>query len=143
VAIRAVTLADTTPNVLITRRFACGHDEGLVSSPKKNPGKFHCSSGTGSSDHSYGGSVQAGAGSPLHVPYKGGVPARPNHGKQIDIFVQTSAPSQLIKAGKMKALAVTATARNRRFRSADRRGGRISRTCGDSWQAAAVPAKTR
>ena len=48
-----ITLAVTTPNVLITKpQLAAGSLKELVDYVKKNPGKLsYCSSGTGSSDH--------------------------------------------------------------------------------------------
>jgi tripartite-type tricarboxylate transporter receptor subunit TctC len=48
-----ITLAVTTPNVLITKpQLAAGSLKELVDYMKKNPGKLsYCSSGTGSSDH--------------------------------------------------------------------------------------------
>src|SRR5256885_1780010 len=48
-----ITLAVTTPNVLITKpELAAGSMKELVDFAKKNPGKLsYCSSGTGSSDH--------------------------------------------------------------------------------------------
>jgi len=48
-----ITLAVTTPNVLITRPdLPAGTMKELVEFAKKNPGKIsYCSSGTGSSDH--------------------------------------------------------------------------------------------
>src|SRR5438067_2194152 len=70
-----VTLAVTTPNVLITKPdLAANSIKELVEMAKKNPGKLsYCSSGTGSSDHltgelwKQGSSIQA-----VHVPYRGG-----------------------------------------------------------------------
>ena len=48
-----ITLAVTTPNVLITKpTLAAGSLKALVEEMRKNPGKLsYCSSGTGSSDH--------------------------------------------------------------------------------------------
>src|SRR5678809_178622 len=70
-----VTLAVTTPNVLITKpTLAAASVKDLVAEMKKNPGKLsYCSSGTGSSDHLTAELLSQVAGiSAVHVPYKGG-----------------------------------------------------------------------
>ena len=70
-----LTLAVTTPNVLITRPdLPAGTMKELVEFAKKNPGRIsYCSSGTGSSDHLTGEVFKQGAGiTAVHVPYKGG-----------------------------------------------------------------------
>ena len=69
---RPLTLAVTTPNVLITRpSLAANTVAELVDYAKKNPGKVsYCSSGTGSSDHLTGEVFKQIAGvSAVHVPY--------------------------------------------------------------------------
>src|SRR5512132_884876 len=70
-----ITLAVTTPNVLITRPdLPANSMKELVEFAKKNPGKLsYCSSGTGSSDHLTGEVFKQAAGvAAVHVPYKGG-----------------------------------------------------------------------
>src|SRR6187399_2948156 len=59
-----LTLAVTTPNVLITRPdLPANSMKELVEFAKKNPGKVsYCSSGTGSSDHLTGEVFKQGAG---------------------------------------------------------------------------------
>src|SRR5512135_716304 len=67
-----ITLAVTTPNVLIARpSLPAGTAKELVEHAKKNPGKLsYCSSGTGSSDHLTGELLkQAAEIQAVHVPY--------------------------------------------------------------------------
>ena len=143
-----ITLAVTTPNVLVTRPdLPANTMKDLVEFAKKNPGKLsYCSSGTGSSDHLTGEVFKQGAGaSAVHVPYKGGAACQTDiMGKQIDIsFQNLGAVTNYIKAGKMKALAVTATVRNPQIPNVPT----VVETgfpdlVVTSWQAAAAPAKT-
>ena len=143
-----ITLAVTTPNALVTRPdLPANSMKDLVEFAKNNPGKLsYCSSGTGSSDHLTGEVFKQGAGvSAVHVPYKGGAACQTDiMGKQIDIsFQNLGAVSNYIKAGKMKALAVTATARSPQLPNVPTA---IEAGFPDlvvtSWQAAAAPAKT-
>ena len=143
-----ITLAVTTPNALVTRPdLPADTMKELVEFAKKNPGKLsYCSSGTGSSDHLTGEVFKQGAGvSAVHVPYKGGAACQTDiMGKQIDIsFQNLGAVTNYIKAGKMKALAVTATARSPQIPNVPTA---IEAGFPDlvvtSWQAAAAPAKT-
>jgi tripartite-type tricarboxylate transporter receptor subunit TctC len=143
-----ITLAVTTPNVLIGRPdLPAGTMKELVEFAKKNPGKLsYCSSGTGSSDHLTGEVFKQGAGvSAVHVPYKGGAACQTDiMGKQIDIsFQNLGAVTNYIKAGKMKALAVTASARNPQIPNVPTAGeAGFPDLVVTSWQAAAAPAKT-
>jgi len=143
-----ITLAVTTPNVLITRPdLPANTMKELVEFAKKNPGKLsYCSSGTGSSDHLTGEVFKQGAGvAAVHVPYKGGAACQTDiMGKQIDIsFQNLGAVTNYIRAGKMKALAVTAASRNPQIPGVPTT---IESGFADlvvtSWQAAAAPAKT-
>ena len=143
-----LTLAVTTPNVLITRPdLPAGTMNELVEYAKKNPGKVsYCSSGTGSSDHLTGEVFKQGANiTAVHVPYKGGAACQTDiMGKQIDIsFQNLGAVTNYIKAGKMKALAVTATARNPQIPNVPTAAeAGFPDLVVTSWQAAAVPART-
>lgn len=143
-----ITLAVTTPNALVTRPdLPANSMKELVEFAKKNPGKLsYCSSGTGSSDHLTGEVFKQGAGvTAVHVPYKGGAACQTDiMGKQIDIsFQNLGAVTNYIKAGKMKALAVTATARSPQIPNVPTA---IEAGFPDlvvtSWQAAAAPART-
>jgi tripartite-type tricarboxylate transporter receptor subunit TctC len=143
-----LTLAVTTPNVLITRPdLPANSMKELVEFAKKNPGKLsYCSSGTGSSDHLTGEVFKQGAGIfAVHVPYRGGAACQTDiMGSQIDLsFQNLGAVTNYIKAGKMKALAVTAATRNPALPNVPTTGeAGFKDMIVTSWQAAAAPAKT-
>ncbi len=143
-----ITLAVTTPNALVARPdLPANSIKELVEFAKKNPGKLsYCSSGTGSSDHLTGEVFKQAAGvTAVHVPYKGGAACQTDiMGRQIDIsFQNLGAVTNYIRAGKMKALAVTAASRNPQIPNvptATEAG--FPDLVVTSWQAAAAPAKT-
>jgi tripartite-type tricarboxylate transporter receptor subunit TctC len=143
-----LTLAVTTPNVLVTRPdLPANSMKELVEFAKKNPGRLsYCSSGTGSSDHLTGEVFKQGAGIfAVHVPYRGGAACQTDiMGSQIDLsFQNLGAVTNYIKAGKMKALAVTASARNPALPNVPTTGeAGFKDMVVTSWQAAAAPAKT-
>lgn len=143
-----ITLAVTTPNVLITRPdLPANTMKELVEFAKKNPGKLsYCSSGTGSSDHLTGEVFKQGAGIfAVHVPYRGGAACQVDiMGSQIDLsFQNLGAVTNYIKGGKMKALAVTAATRNPSLPNVPTTGeAGFKDMVVTSWQAAAAPAKT-
>ena len=143
-----ITLAVTTPNVLITKpTLQFNSLKELVEHLKKNPGKLaYCSSGSGSSDHLTAELLKQAAGvDAVHVPYKGGAACQTDiMGNQVDFsFQNLGAVTNYIKGKRMKALAVTAKARHPQLPdvpSAPEAGfGDLVVT---SWQAAAAPAKT-
>jgi tripartite-type tricarboxylate transporter receptor subunit TctC len=143
-----ITLAVTTPNVLITKpALAAQSLKELVEFAKKNPGKLsYCSSGTGSSDHLTAELLNQMAGiSVLHVPYKGGAACQTDiMGGQVDLsFQNLGAVTNYIKGKRMKALAVTAKERHSQLPdvpSVAQAG--FPDLVVTSWQAAAAPAKT-
>ena len=143
-----ITLAVTTPNVLITKpTLAPASLQELVALMKKNPGKLsYCSSGTGSSDHLTAELLkQMSASDAVHVPYKGGAACQTDiMGNQVDFsFQNLGAVTNYIKGGRMKALAVTAGKRHPQLPdvpSASEAG--FADLVVTSWQAAAAPAKT-
>jgi tripartite-type tricarboxylate transporter receptor subunit TctC len=143
-----VTLAVTTPNVLITKpALATNSMKELVDYAKKNPGKLsYCSSGTGSSDHLTAELLNQVAGiSAVHVPYKGGAACQTDiMGGQVDIsFQNLGAVTNYIRGNRMKALAVTAKARNPQLPNVPTTAeGGFPDLVVTSWQAAAAPAKT-
>src|SRR5262245_49521053 len=143
-----VTLAVTTPNVLITKpALPAAALKELVEQMKKNPGKLsYCSSGTGSSDHLTAELLKQASGTDaVHIPYKGGAACQTDlMGNQVDFsFQNMGAVTNYIKGGRMKALAVTAKARNPQLPEvpAAAEAG-VPDLVVTSWQAAAAPAKT-
>ena len=143
-----ITLAVTTPNILITRPdLPAGSMKELVEFVKKNPGKLsYCSSGTGSSDHLTGEVFKQGAGIfALHVPYRGGAACQTDlMGSQIDVsFQNLGAVTSYIKGGRMKALAVTASTRHPQLPNVPTTAeAGFKDLVVTSWQAVAAPAKT-
>ena len=143
-----ITLAVTTPNVLITRPdLAANSLQELVQLAKKNPGRLsYCSSGTGSSDHLTAELLKQMSGTfAVHVPYRGGAACQTDiMGSQVDYsFQNLGAVTNYIKAGRMKALAVTAKSRHSQLPnvpSVPEAG--FPDLVVTSWQAAAAPAKT-
>ena len=143
-----VTLAVTTPNVLITKPgLAASSMKELVEFAKKNPGKLsYCSSGTGSSDHLTAELLNQVAGiSMVHVPYKGGAACQTDiMGGQVDIsFQNLGAVTNYIRGNRMKALAVTAKGRHPQLPDVPTTAQEgFPDLVVTSWQAAAAPAKT-
>jgi tripartite-type tricarboxylate transporter receptor subunit TctC len=143
-----ITLAVTTPNVLITKpALAANSMKELVDYAKKNPGKLsYCSSGTGSSDHLTAELLNQVAGiSAVHVPYKGGAACQTDiMGGQVDIsFQNLGAVTNYIRGNRMKALAVTARARNPQLPNVPTTAeGGYPDLVVTSWQAVAAPVKT-
>jgi tripartite-type tricarboxylate transporter receptor subunit TctC len=143
-----ISLAVTTPNVLITKpTLAANSVKELIAFAKKNPGKLsYCSSGTGSSDHLTAELLKQAAGiDAVHVPYKGGAACQTDiMGNQVDFsFQNLGAVTNYIKGNRMKALAVTAKARHPQLPETP---SAIEAGAPDlivtSWQAVAAPAKT-
>ena len=143
-----ITLAVTTPNVLITRPdLPAGSMKELMDYAKKNPSKLsYCSSGTGSSDHLTGELWKQGSGLfAVHVPYRGGAACQTDiMGSQVDIsFQNLGAVTNYIRGNRMKALAVTAKNRHPQLPNVPTT---VEEGFPDlvvtSWQAAAAPAKT-
>ena len=116
-----ITGVARVPNVLVmspevAARLGIAGVADLVAYAKKNPGKLNYGSGgTGSAGHLAGEMFKAQAGVYMvHIPYAGGNPAQlALLAGQVDLnFDNLAAASANIKAGKLKALAVTTTARS-------------------------------
>ena len=141
-----ISLAVTTPNVLITKpTLPAKSVKELIEADKK--GKLsYCSSGTGSSDHLTAELLkQISGGSAIHVPYRGGAACQTDiMGNQVDYsFQNLGAVTNYIKGGRMKALAVTAKTRHPQLPDVPTivEAG-FADVIVTSWQAAAAPAKT-
>jgi tripartite-type tricarboxylate transporter receptor subunit TctC len=141
-----ISLAVTTPNVLITKpTLPAKSVKELVELDKKGRLSY-CSSGTGSSDHLTAELLkQLSGGQAVHVPYRGGAACQTDiMGNQVDYsFQNLGAVTNYIKSGRMKALAVTAKTRNPQLPdvpTAVEAG--FPDLVVTSWQAAAAPAKT-
>lgn len=111
-----LSLAVRTPNVLVMNpAFPVNDVHELIEHLKKNPDKItFASSGSGSSDHLTAALFwQKTQTSGIHVPYRGGGPAINDlvAGHADVSFQNLGAISEQVKAGKLKALAVTGEAR--------------------------------
>jgi tripartite-type tricarboxylate transporter receptor subunit TctC len=112
-----ITVAVQAPNVLVVPGNSPHKSVAdVIANEKKTPGKMSfASSGNGSSDHLTVELFWQQTGTTgLHVPYKGGAPAISDLlGGQVDAsFQNVNAVLQHIKAGKLKALAVTGAQRS-------------------------------
>jgi tripartite-type tricarboxylate transporter receptor subunit TctC len=141
-----VSLAVTTPNVLITKPILpAASVKELVDADRKGRLSY-CSSGTGSSDHLTAELLkQIAGGAAVHVPYRGGAACQTDiMGNQVDYsFQNLGAVTNYIKAGRMKALAVTAKTRHPQLPDVPTAAeAGFADLVVTSWQAAAAPAKT-
>jgi tripartite-type tricarboxylate transporter receptor subunit TctC len=105
------------PNVmLVTPSFPAKTVPEFVAYAKANPGKIAMGSpGSGTSQHLSGELFKMLTGvNMVHVPYRGGVPAITDLlGGQVQVvFSATSDPIESIRAGKLRALAVTTARRS-------------------------------
>ncbi len=107
-----VSLLVVAPNMLVVHpSFPASSVRELVALVKAKPGQYSfASSGNGSAQHLAAELFKAEAGLfMVHIPYRGGGPALVDvMGGQVPIFFGNMAStSQHVKAGKLKALAVT------------------------------------
>jgi tripartite-type tricarboxylate transporter receptor subunit TctC len=112
-----ITVAVRAPNVLVASpNFPANSVAELIAALKKTPGKIaFASSGAGSSDHLTAALFWQKTGTDgIHVPYKGGAPAIADllAGHTDVSFQNINAVISHIKAGKLKALAITSEARS-------------------------------
>jgi len=112
-----ITVAVASPNVLVVPADSPHKSVAdVIAYLKANPGKMtFASAGNGSSDHLTAELFWQQTGtSGVHVPYKGGAPAHTDlMGGQVNAsFQNINAVVQYIKAGKMRALAITSPQRS-------------------------------
>jgi len=108
--VAVATLAKVSIVVTALPAFPAKSFQEFLALAKANPGKYKCgTAGNGTMGHLCLEALQAAAGVDIvHVPYRGGAPALNDLlGGHIDVLIDGSALSQ-VKAGKLKALAVTA-----------------------------------
>jgi len=116
-----LTLVARVPNVLVmnveaVQRLRIGSVRDLVAYAKANPGKLNYGSGgNGSAGHLAGEMFKAKAGVfMVHIPYAGGPPAQlALLSGQVDLtFDNLAAASANIRAGKLRAIAMTTARRS-------------------------------
>jgi tripartite-type tricarboxylate transporter receptor subunit TctC len=142
-----ISVLVSTPNVLVVpanSKFNTAQE--LAAFIKANPGKLsYASSGAGSSDHLTAELYKKAVGGfAVHIPYRGGAPAMQDIiAGQADFMFSNLGPAMpFIKAGRMKALMLTAgkpTPLLPDLPIAARTGAALEVT---SWQAVAAPAGT-
>ncbi len=113
-----ITLLATTPNVLVVNpSLPVNSVKDLVAYAKANPGKLAFGSGSnGSAGHLAGELFKVDTGTDIiHVPYKGGAPATQAllAGDVQFMFDNLANATPQVKAGKLKALAVTTAQRSK------------------------------
>jgi tripartite-type tricarboxylate transporter receptor subunit TctC len=118
----------------------------LIADAKANPGKINMASGgVGSSQHVYGELFKMMTGvDMLHVPYRGGGPALTDLlAGQVPVMFDTLATSiEHIKAGKLRALAVTSATRSDVLPDIPTVGDFVPGYEGTGWQGVGAPRKT-
>jgi tripartite-type tricarboxylate transporter receptor subunit TctC len=105
------------PNVMVVNQLAPAKTvPEFIAYAKANPGKISmASAGNGSSQHLSGELFKMIAGvNMVHVPYRGGGPALTDLlGGQVQVyFASTASSDEYIRAGKLRALAVTTATRS-------------------------------
>ena len=112
-----ITVAVQAPNVLAVPANSPHKSlADVIAYHKANPGKMSfASAGNGSSDHLTAELFWQQTGTTgLHIPYKGGAPAMADLiGGQVDAtFMNINTAVPLVKAGKLRALAITSAKRS-------------------------------
>ncbi len=113
-----ISLVVVIPNVLVTNPAALPANDvaSIIDFAKKNAGKVNCASGSnGSAGHLGCELFRLSTGASItHVPYKGGGPAMTDLlGGQVQMMFDNMASAMpQIKAGKLKAFAVTTPTRS-------------------------------
>lgn len=139
------------PNVLVmnvetARRLAINNLNDLIAYARAHPGKLsYGSGGNGSAGHLAGELFKTRAGVfAVHIPYNGGNPAQLGLlGGHVDFNfdnLATAAPN--IRAGKLKALAVTSLARSRYLPDAPPMADTLPGFTLDTWWGLVAPAAT-
>jgi tripartite-type tricarboxylate transporter receptor subunit TctC len=113
-----ITLLAVTPNVLVVNpSLPVNSVKDLVAYAKANPGKLSFGSGSnGSAGHLAGELFKVDTGTDIvHIPYKGGAPATQAllAGDVQFMFDNLANATAQVKAGKLKALAVTTAQRSK------------------------------
>ncbi|MEO8302998.1 MAG: tripartite tricarboxylate transporter substrate binding protein [Betaproteobacteria bacterium] len=143
-----ISLAALIPQILVVHPSVPANNVSeLIALAKANPGKLNYASvGTGSPGHIAGELFKLKTGVDIvHVPYKGGGPAVTDTiGGQVQLlFVSMPAAWQHVKAGKLKAIAVTSAKRSVAAPDVPTIAeSGIPDYVVDSWYGALAPAKT-
>jgi tripartite-type tricarboxylate transporter receptor subunit TctC len=142
-----VTLLATSPMLLAVHpSLPIKSVAELIAFARANPGKLtYASAGTGSSLHMTGELFRNATGTDLlHIPYKGTAPAIIDLvGGRVDLIFSTISPAlPHVKAGKLRALAVSTRARTAALPDVPTIGDTVKGFEVANWQGIVVPAKT-
>ncbi|MDR6857392.1 tripartite tricarboxylate transporter substrate binding protein [Variovorax guangxiensis] len=143
-----VAMVASLPQILVANAsFPANNVAELVAMAKAKPGSLsYATVGNGSPGHLAGELFKLRTGTELtHVPYRGGGPAVTDvMGGQVPLlWVSIPAAAQFVKAGKLKALAVSTTKRSAAFPDVPTmQEAGIADFEVDSWYAMFVPTKT-
>ena len=143
-----VGMVASLPQILVANmQFAPNTVAEVVALAKAKPGTLSFASvGNGSPGHLAGELLKLRSGTQMtHIPYRGGGPAVTDvMGGQVPLlWVSIPAAAQFVKAGKLKALAVSTTKRSAGFPEVPTmQEAGIADFDVDSWYAMFVPAKT-
>ena len=143
-----VSLAAAIPQIVVVNpSLPVNSVQELIAYAKANPGKLnYASAGTGSPGHMAGELFKLKAGVDMvHVPYKGGGPAVIDTiGGQVHLlFVSMPAAWQQVKAGRLRAIAVTSAKRSVAAPDVPTIGeSGLPDYAVESWFGALAPAKT-
>src|SRR5215472_317573 len=142
-----ISLAALSPQILVANPSVPANNvRELIALAKAQPGKLNFASvGTGSPGHIAGELFKLKTGADMvHVPYKGGGPAVTDTlGGQVQLlFVTLPAAMQYVKAGKLKALAVTSDKRSEAAPEIPTIAETVPECIVNSWYGALAPAKT-
>lgn len=143
-----VGMVASLPQILVANmQFAPNTVAEVVALAKAKPGTLSFASvGNGSPGHLAGELLKLRSGTQMtHIPYRGGGPAVTDvMGGQVPLlWVSIPAAAQFVKAGKLKALAVSTTKRSAAFPEVPTmQEAGIADFDVDSWYAMFVPAKT-
>jgi tripartite-type tricarboxylate transporter receptor subunit TctC len=143
-----ISMAALIPQILVVHPSVPANNvQELIALAKASPGKLNYASvGTGSPGHIAGELFKLKTGVDIvHVPYKGGGPAVTDTiGGQVQmLFVSMPAAWQQVKAGKLKAIAVTSAKRSQTAPDVPTIAeSGVPDFVVDSWYGALAPAKT-
>jgi tripartite-type tricarboxylate transporter receptor subunit TctC len=148
-------IRDIAPVAIITREsnvmvvqpsFPARSVPEFIAYAQANPGKINmASSGTGTSVHVAGELFKMMAGIKMvHVPYRGGAPAITDlMGGQVQVYFGTiSGLIEYIRAGKLRALAVTTSMRSEALPDIPTVGDFLQGYEASGWQGVGVPKST-